>query len=568
MKIQTIFLSCLYLVSVAAFADLTSLTELVANKKPWETIEANSEQRQPYYIGASPREFIIEKKKARYPSLPKETLAILEYQCQALLKNLDLNEAQFEVWPFLTDFGDPNWVFARYRHTRDSKWIWLETSDWKVRKTSHIPQPALPQLMNPNQKDDSFLLFSDFLKFELLYQKPLYQEAVWTKQRAQKFVAGWISKDELGALNSTVAQDITIRGRILPQPARFNENPVSFVINVRDSQPIDWGIHNIEWSQTDFSIPKNSTKVTALTFKNDFTKNYLNDIRTLSGEQEAFFPISKRNGIFNRKAAFQQDNQLLEIISFLEERYHNLGLKTVRQSFTWRGIPQANLIAIIPGRNHDLPPIVLADHFDTAVAEDIYAKTHERIPNPGADDNVTATATLLRAAEELHHKKPNRDIWLLHLTGEEFPTDDLGARHFFRELLKQKQNIAGMILVDMIGIRDPKDPIYQINGGKTSDSMKLSQLAMEVAKSTPSPFVPTFRHRLSDESYLYNTDGYIADSLGFPIVFFNEHLNRHTIGKINLHYHQSTDLSHNLDLEYATHISQVAITTLWNAAIK
>lgn len=91
---------------------------------------------------------------------------------------------------------------------------------------------------------------------------------------------------------------------------------------------------------------------------------------------------------------------------------------------------------------------------------------------------------------------------------------------------------------------------------------------MEIAKSLPSPFVPTFRERFSDESYLYNTDGYIADSLGFPVVFFNEHLNRRTIGKINHHYHQSTDTSSNLDLEYATHISKVAITTLWNAALK
>jgi len=566
MKTQSILISCLYLFSVAAFADLTSLTELVANKKPWETIEANSEQRQPYYIGASPREFIIEKKQARYPSLPKETLAVLENQSQALLKNLGLNEAQFEVWPFLSDLGDPNWAFARYRHAPSSKWIWLETSDWKVRKNSPIPQPSLPQLMNPYHDEDSFLLFSDFLKFDLLYQKPLFQEAVWTQQKAQKFISGWISKDDFGTLKIALEQDNTTRARILPQPARFNDRPISFLITARISQPLEWGSQKINWTETDLSLPKKKKELATLAFKNDFKQTLLEDIKTLTGEELALFPISKRKTRFSRKAAFQKENQLMEMVSFLEERYHNLGLKTFRQAFAWRGIPQANLIAIIPGRNPKLPPIVFADHFDTAVAEDIYAKTHERIPNPGADDNVTATATLLRAAEELHNKKPERDIWLLHLTGEEFPTDDLGARHFFRELLRNEQNIAGMILVDMIGIRDPKDPIYQINGGKTSDSLELSVLAMEAAKATPSSFVPKFRHRFSKESYLYNTDGYIADSLGFPVVFFNEHLNRQTMGKFNVHYHQSTDLSHNLDLEYATHISQVAITTLWNAA--
>ncbi len=546
---------------------LQSLAQLVTQKKPWTTVEANSEQRQPYYIGASPREFVIHGKKEKRPRLPRFTKHLLESQAQIILQNLNLSAAQFEVWPYLTDLGDPNWVFARYRKSPEGQWFWLDKSCWKLKKTT-VPEPALPWIMNPHSENDAHLLFSDFLNFEVLYQKPLFQEAIWTKERAKTIIHAWIAKTELSSLKQSLSKDPTVRARVLPQPARFNEQPVSFIVQASKDSHLNWGSQFIDWYDNPSIISKQLASAASLTFKPDFTERFLEDIKILTGESNAVFPISKKTENFARKGAFQPDNQLLAIVSYLEERYHSLGLKTFRQNFTWRGIPQANLVAIIPGKDRTLPPILFADHFDTAVAEDLYSKTHERITNPGADDNTTATASLLRAAVELTDKTPKRDIWILHLTGEEFPTDDLGARYFFRHLLKTKKDIAGMILVDMIGIREKNDPVYQINSGKTQQSIEVSQLAMEVAKSLPSPFVPTFRERFSDESYLYNTDGYIADSLGFPVVFFNEHLNRRTIEKINHHYHQSTDTSSNLDLEYATHISKVAITTLWNAALK
>ena len=39
----------------------------------------------------------------------------------------------------------------------------------------------------------------------------------------------------------------------------------------------------------------------------------------------------------------------------------------------------------------------------------------------------------------------------MHLTGEEFPGDDLGARHFLQTALANKQDFAGLVLADMIG---------------------------------------------------------------------------------------------------------------------
>jgi Zn-dependent M28 family amino/carboxypeptidase len=117
------------------------------------------------------------------------------------------------------------------------------------------------------------------------------------------------------------------------------------------------------------------------------------------------------------------DNQLAAVFDYLEERYEQLGLSTWRQEFVWRGMPQTNLVAVIPGSDGRLAPLLIADHVDTAFDEDLALKGIW-MAVPGADDNATGTAALLRAADVLRDRDPRRTIWLVHFTGEEFPADD------------------------------------------------------------------------------------------------------------------------------------------------
>ena len=64
-----------------------------------------------------------------------------------------------------------------------------------------------------------------------------------------------------------------------------------------------------------------------------------------------------------------------------------------------------------------------------------------RLSAHGADDNCSATATLLQAAPVfLKLAKEGlleRDVWLVHLTGEEFPSDCMGARHLAQALVEK-----------------------------------------------------------------------------------------------------------------------------------
>ena len=95
------------------------------------------------------------------------------------------------------------------------------------------------------------------------------------------------------------------------------------------------------------------------------------------------------------------------------------------------------MITVIPGQDRGRA-IIMADHYDTAYMADRYEKDYggrgARLAACGADDNHSATAALMLAApiflELSKQGKLGCDIWLVHLTGEEFPADCLGDSQF------------------------------------------------------------------------------------------------------------------------------------------
>src|SRR6516162_3084399 len=100
-------------------------------------------------------------------------------------------------------------------------------------------------------------------------------------------------------------------------------------------------------------------------------------------------------------------------------------------------------MVVIPGRDRRRA-VVMGDHYDTAYMEDHFATQPDgkgpRLAAAGADDNHSATVALMLGAPvflELSRRgKLACDIWLIHLTGEEFPADCLGARHLCQRLVE------------------------------------------------------------------------------------------------------------------------------------
>src|SRR5262249_36327577 len=140
--------------------------------------------------------------------------------------------------------------------------------------------------------------------------------------------------------------------------------------------------------------------------------------------------------------------------------------------------------------------------YDTAYMGDRYEKAQggrgARLAACGADDNHSATAALMLAAPIFLEmsKKGNLgcDVWLIHLTGEEFPADCLGARHLTQSLVEgtltlhtaegkhdlSGVTVAGVYVADMIAHNNDRDhDAFQMSPGVGWPSLRLAELAQE-----------------------------------------------------------------------------------------
>lgn len=546
------------------------LAAFARDPAPWLPFEPNSDQRQPVYLGARPVEMVLEDRRTGQAAVPESLRLLGEAQLLALARRLDPQGAGIEVeaWPAEDEYGwQLTWALARWRSGPAEPWRWLERSDLPEAAQPDPDVPALlPLALRPSDPDDWPRIFKDLLELPSLYDRPVFSECVWTDPSGRSVHEAWLDPAERERVGRELAAGSEAAEarvcRVLRQPARVDERPAGFVVRVEPGRV--WWPEELHWlpdAQPQAEPLRSELRIQQ--WPPGFDQRYRRDLLALAGEEEAMFPLSGRRMRFTRKNSAQPDHQLEELAEYLEERYRELGLDTRRQSFTWRGLPQTNLIAVIPGRpDAGNRPVLLADHVDTAFAEAVFKQTGKRVSAPGADDNASATAALLRAGEVLGSRRLRHDLWLVHLTGEEYPGDDLGARHLADELLRDRRRIGGILILDMIGYRpDPAAAaLFQINAGDSAASVELARVALGAAADVAPGLTAAFRGRHSRKSYLYNTDGHIYSQLGFPVLLFNEHLN----GLEHLdrpHYHEMSDTSATLDWEYALAVTRVAIET-------
>lgn len=558
-----------------------SLAAFATDPAPWLHIEAGSEQRPPVYLGARPRELALELQPADagLPVLPSSLKALGERQLKNLWQQLSAKKLitgkaaiLVEAWPTRDDRSRLTWTFARWRALPTDPWRWLPPSV----ALNTDPNAYLPRLYDPLRPQDHFAIFADFLSMGI-YDKPIFGDCVWVQRADDPVLAApieaWLPTLQRAAYGT---RDLSDRlAYQLPQPARLNGVPVTVELTVQADR-VTWPA-SLVW-QSDPSPPAADDRSrVVMSWPADFAEAYRADVLALDAETGEIFPPlawlekgytrypTPDPASLPRKNNAQNPNQLDAIVAFLEDRYAQLGLRSWRVTFSWRGADQTMLIAEIPGSDPHAAPVLLADHVDTAFAEDVYHRTGERVAVPGADDNVTATAALLRAADVLRNVQPQRSIWLVHLTGEEFPADCLGARYFVSHLLQDREDIAALLLLDMIGYADgPRDPLFQLSPGDSQSSLGLAAIALDAAAdlnlTEPYSLTPLLEPRFSERSYLYNTDGVIFADAGFPVVLINEHLNYYST-LMREGYHDSTDTSYIINFNYAVAITKVAIET-------
>jgi hypothetical protein len=278
---------------------------------------------------------------------------------------------------------------------------------------------------------------------------------------------------------------------------------------------------------------------------------------------------------------------------------------------------ERNIVLMIPGRDRG-QAVIMADHYDTAYMEDVYDADRGgdglRAAAAGADDNHSATTALLSAADVLLPLARDgalaRDVWLVHLTGEEFPADCLGARALARAAVERRLRFAteegtivdgsdvrlvAAFVLDMIAHNNDHDrDVFQIAPGEGAASARLavrahlanerwnSQVALwnrqpdrrgkgrarrqDQDAGVPPPFAHLalrgeIRPEWDPRSALYNTDGQIFSDVGIPVVLFMENYDISRTG-----YHDTEDTMKNIDLDYAAALTAIAIETVADVA--
>ncbi|HEY6597985.1 MAG TPA: hypothetical protein VIZ30_01675, partial [Pseudomonadales bacterium] len=202
-----------------------------------------------------------------------------------------------------------------------------------------------------------------------------------------------------------------------------------------------------------------------------------------------------------------------------------------------------------------------------------------------------------------------RDIWLLHLTGEEFPADCMGARAFCQSLVEgtlkgrvesgwvdlSGTKVVGALVMDMIAHnRDNARNIFQISPGRCSASLELAYQAHIAnliwnehaitwnqqperrdrgagVRCTDGITLPQIaRHptlegevRTTDnpQSSLFNTDVQIFSDIGAPCILMMENYDINRTG-----YHDTHDTLENIDLDYGAALSAICIETIARVA--
>ena len=436
-------------------ASPATLASLATDASPWLHLEPNSLQRSPLYLGSTPRELAlglapVDGGVAKLPASLKD-LGDLQLKGirQSLIAKKVITSKQtltVEAWPIRDDRGRLTWTFARWRVAASNPWRWLSPAD--IQNTD--PNTFVPETLDPAVPAGYTDIFGapDDYGWNV---EPAFSNCIWVERAADPALArcweAWLPSAQAAAYAQR--DDLASRlALVVPPPARLNGTPITYTVSATDTKTTWPG--SISWTPEP-AVPGPAAGSAVITgWPTDFDAAYRADLLAMDGEAPAVFPLSGRTVTFTNKNNALPDNQLSDVFSYLEERYAQLGLDTWRQSFTWREMPQTNLVAVIPGTNPRLAPLLVADHVDTALDEDLALKGIY-LAVPGADDNASATAALLRMAEVLRTRQPERPIWLVHFTGEEFPADDLGARALVSKLLGDDQDIAGMVLLDMIG---------------------------------------------------------------------------------------------------------------------
>jgi len=229
------------------------------------------------------------------------------------------------------------------------------------------------------------------------------------------------------------------------------------------------------------------------------------------------------------------------------ERFQSLGLTTWYDYYPIAGYEKRNVLAQQVGLTHPERIVLLTAHLDSTS----FVNGSPNNYAPGADDNASGSAALLRIAEILSQYGFGCTLRYALFTGEE--QGMIGSQAYAADVFSAREDVRGVLNIDMLGYSTPAStPRFELHTrpGNSGD-LTIANLFKDAVQAYGLALTPRIMQdgkTFSDHSsfWYYN----------YPAILAIEDWDDHTP-----FYHQTGDKLETLNFAYYTEFAKAALAT-------
>ncbi len=226
--------------------------------------------------------------------------------------------------------------------------------------------------------------------------------------------------------------------------------------------------------------------------------------------------------------------------------------------YTHSGKTWKNLILTIPGQTNPNDIVILSAHFDSISSQPTTSA-------PGADDNMSGSATLLEAARLFRQFKFQRTIKIIFFTGEEQGL--IGSNAYVND--HPTSNILGVLNMDMFGYDGDNDRCFEIHAGTMPSSQDVGYCFGDSINAynlnLSYDFITNGATSASDHASFWNKGVGAIEILENG---YNNSLPNGCIGTdFNPYYHSINDTIPNMTVSYSYDIGKAGLASIAAMAI-
>ncbi|MGB0839415.1 MAG: M28 family peptidase [Chitinophagales bacterium] len=240
---------------------------------------------------------------------------------------------------------------------------------------------------------------------------------------------------------------------------------------------------------------------------------------------------------------------LNQVAAYIHDKLGQYADETHYQDYEAKGSTYRNVVATFKSKKANAKTIVIGAHYDACGDQE------------GADDNASGVVGLLELARLLEGKRLDYNIEMVAYSLEEppfFRTDKMGSYIHATSVLDRKDQIYGMICLEMIGYFDsrPNTQDYPLGFLSAIYGNKGDYITL-VRKFASGGFARKFSRKFRGLNFI-KTKQFIGPTM-LQGIDFSDHLNywKYGISALmitdtafyrNKNYHQKTDTMDTLDL--------------------